>query len=644
MVVHKDQAEGRFVPERFMNASYDAIYGQTTSPLADPAFAWVRSTNALAYVRCYNWLGGGVPKNHPEWFSGCRVARAGANGEPAYQWEGLERVLDTLVASGVKPFIVCGGMPDLLAAGPIHRNEGGAAANRPKDYARYQDLITQMVRRLEKTYGAEEVRTWFFEAWSQPDHEGSWEGGRAAPFTGEAPSESVEAFNRLYDHFAAGALAVDDRLHVGGPGLAGDRSFLRKFLEHCARGKNAVSGKPGTPVDFISWHRYGPASDALRWNGELQEMVSKEFPELKSARFVLSESGAGPKEDARANTAAEAARLAALIDGNTRSSHPVYMMFRTGDLIDDHFDGFRPLITRLGENTVPLPAFRLYEMLAKMGNERLKTEAPSGIGVLATEPTAKAQKNATQALVYRYDPSVAAGEGKPVTIRVRFTGLSSTLARMPMRLYRIDPETNAPYEAWLAAGKPRPAPRELGEKLVGVGPFPPTTEDLALQNRGGTAEVEVTLAPNSVALITLAGEPSYSPDLCDRGKRLQRAEQDFALAAEYQLRKDFPRAVDAFRKVAEKYSDTFWREVALAGLVGLYEGARSPAEADAARRELLSLPLDEFTRRALLERLRVDQLRKGDLKVVEEINREIGAIDARLAELRRWPLKRYLGE
>ena len=46
---------------------------------------------------------------------------------------------------------------------------------------------------------------------------------------------------------------------VGGPETAGGAggNFLREFLEHCARGTNYVSGKIGSPLDFISFHAKG---------------------------------------------------------------------------------------------------------------------------------------------------------------------------------------------------------------------------------------------------------------------------------------------------------------------------------------------------------------------------------------------------
>ncbi len=35
------------------------------------------------------------------------------------------------------------------------------------------------------------------------------------------------------------------------------QKFLRDFLEHCARGKNAANGKIGTPLDYIGFHAKG---------------------------------------------------------------------------------------------------------------------------------------------------------------------------------------------------------------------------------------------------------------------------------------------------------------------------------------------------------------------------------------------------
>lgn len=641
--VHTSQVEGVFRSSAYTNITCDAVYAQTTSNLADSAFSWVRATGALSYVRCYNWLGDGVPKSRTEWFSGCRVAAKGPNGEMVYRWEALERVLDTLLASGVKPFLVCGGLPDALLEGPIRRNEGGAAANRPADYGRYQDLITQMLRRLVKTYGAEEVRTWYFEVWDQPDHEGSWVGGRPAPFVEPPAPEAVAPFNRLYDHFAAAAASVDPEIRIGGPGLAGDVGFLRHFLTHCARGKNAVSGGKGTRLHFVSWHRYGPTTDIVRWNEELRTLVEQDYPELQGLQFILSECGSGQVEGSRVHTAYEAARLAALIHASARSSHGVDRVFRAGDLIDDHFDGFRPLISRVGRNAVPLPAFRLYMLLSRMGRERLKTESDADIGVLATRNSRFG--NGGQALVYRYDPSILPGTGEPVAVRVRFTGMAKNLIQLPVRIYRIDAALNTAYAAWLAAGSPRPAPPELGRALAEASPHKPQLEHVAHPVRNGEADVELKLAPNTVALVTLGAEATPVRELSRRGQYLRKAEDEFNEAAAHVAQGEFRLAIDRLKRLEQKYADTFWREVALYSLVGIYElDLKSPVQAEAARRELLKLPLDDLTRMGHLRSLRLAAVRRSDTATVDTLGQEINELENRLALLRDWPLSRFRGQ
>ena len=67
-----------------------------------------------------------------------------------------------------------------------------------------------------------------------------------------------EEYDRLYDLTAAAIRGVLPQAKIGRPEATGvsDHSepFLRQFLEHCARGKNAATGGAGAPLDFISFH------------------------------------------------------------------------------------------------------------------------------------------------------------------------------------------------------------------------------------------------------------------------------------------------------------------------------------------------------------------------------------------------------
>src|SRR5262249_53507788 len=75
--------------------------------------------------------------------------------------------------------------------------------------------------------------------------------------------------------------------------------WLRNFLEHCVHGTNAVTGKQGTPIDFISFHAKGAPSivdshvrmgisNQLRTINENFGIIAS-FPELKHKPIVVGE-------------------------------------------------------------------------------------------------------------------------------------------------------------------------------------------------------------------------------------------------------------------------------------------------------------------------------------------------------------------
>src|SRR5437764_581307 len=92
---------------------------------------------------------------------------------------------------------------------------------------------------------------------------------------------------------------------IGGPHTTGPRSaraaeFLHRFLEHCARGKNAATGRTGAPLYFIAFHAKGETSfvDGHVRMGiapHLQSVargfeIVASFPEWRNTPVILGES------------------------------------------------------------------------------------------------------------------------------------------------------------------------------------------------------------------------------------------------------------------------------------------------------------------------------------------------------------------
>ena len=82
----------------------------------------------------------------------------------------VDQIYDGLLSAGVKPFVGLSFMPYKLAARPdlqalwYHPN-----VSPPKDYAKWDGMITQLARHLVERYGIEEVATWYFEVWNEPN-------------------------------------------------------------------------------------------------------------------------------------------------------------------------------------------------------------------------------------------------------------------------------------------------------------------------------------------------------------------------------------------------------------------------------------------------------------------------------------------
>jgi xylan 1,4-beta-xylosidase len=226
-------------------------------------------------------------------------------GNPVYNWTIVDLVFDTILQYRCKPFVEIGFMPQDLAApecydatqenwtGQLYRTVGWACP--PKDYQKWYDLVFQLVRHCIERYGRDEVTTWYWELWNEPDIF-YWRG-------------SAEEFNKLYDYTAAAVKAACPQMRVGGPSTTNPAhgstaaAFLDTFLDHCANGTNAYTGRKGTPVDFVTFHVKGGGYRAdpkhrkqdppsvkqiLSHTRTGYEIISK-YPQFKDLECVLSE-------------------------------------------------------------------------------------------------------------------------------------------------------------------------------------------------------------------------------------------------------------------------------------------------------------------------------------------------------------------
>jgi len=168
------------------------------------------------------------------------------DGKTVYNWSKIDQLYDDLLARHIRPFVELGFTPKALATSQnsIFFWNGNTSHPKPEGW---RDLVDAFVRHIEDRYGRDEVRTWFFEVWNEPNLSGFWEGG------------DQKAYFALYDLTAKTIKSVDPALRVGGPSTAG-AAWVPEFLAHVKQS--------GAPVDFVTTHTYGVQGGFLDEEGK----------------------------------------------------------------------------------------------------------------------------------------------------------------------------------------------------------------------------------------------------------------------------------------------------------------------------------------------------------------------------------------
>ncbi len=221
------------------------------------------------------------------------VCNQNADGGYSYNWQYVDDLFDRMLKIGVKPFVELGFCPGPMASNDSTIFWWKGHICPPKDYGDWADMIEKFVRHCVKRYGIDEVQTWFFEVWNEPNLKYFWSGTKSEYF-------------ELYRVTALAVKAVDGRLKVGGPAtsnfvpddrFAGEREDEAKHLTHTGKLEEMTwkgawiedflkyaSGN-SLPVDFVSTHPY-PTDWALDAVNQLTGRVRQQSALLEDCKWL----------------------------------------------------------------------------------------------------------------------------------------------------------------------------------------------------------------------------------------------------------------------------------------------------------------------------------------------------------------------
>ena len=354
-------------------------------------------------------------------------------GHPQYNFSYVDQIYDGLLANGVKPFVELSFMPKKLAAKEaIHAFWYKQNVSPPKDWDKWDGLITEFAKHLVDRYGMDEVSQWYFEVWNEPNLD-FWVG-----------DPKQETYWQLYDHTARALKQVNPRLRVGGPSTA-QAAWADAFIQHCAEGK--------VPVDFVSSHVYGndKAQDVFKTDEQIPRdrmvcrAVKKVHDEIRSSvmpnlPLIWSEYNASYfNEPSVTDSIYMGPWLADTIrqcDGLTEmmSYWDFSDVFEEQGVVKQPFYGGFGL---MAADSIPKPAYNAFQILHELGDERIAVDDSS---VLVTR-----RKDGSLAVAaWNMVPPDQTGSTK--TIHLRFEHLPAGRRAFISRVDREHGDVHPAYE------------------------------------------------------------------------------------------------------------------------------------------------------------------------------------------------------
>jgi xylan 1,4-beta-xylosidase len=482
------------------------------------------------YVRAHNLLTSGDGKPALKWGS-TNAYTEDSKGNPVYNWTIVDSIINTYIARKMRPLMEIGFMPEALSSKPQpykHQWKPGAPYNEiytgwaypPKDYKKWSELVYQWVTHCVEKYGKAEVETWYWELWNEPNI-GYWQG-------------TVEEYCKLYDYTADAVKRALPTATFGGPHTTGPswdkaEKFLRTFLDHVVGGKNYVTGKTGTPIDFIGFHAKGAPvlqgdTIVLMNLGTQMRDISKGFeivagyPTLKDKPIIIGESdpegcAACSVKDYPANayrngtlyssyTAAAFARKYALADHfGVNFKGAVTWAFEFED--QPWFNGYRDLAT----NGVDKPVLNVFRMMGMMSGERVRVSGDLAYDFIMVRDSsvrgkqrdinamaAVDQKKATVTVWNYHDLNIIS---PPEQVDVLLRDIPSTQCTVSQ--YQIDQENSNSYELWKKMGSPQEVNDQQYRELEAAGKLKLIKGPSDYEVRDGTLSLRINLEGQSVS-------------------------------------------------------------------------------------------------------------------------------------------------
>ncbi len=452
-------------------------------------------------------------------------------GKIIYNWQYIDDVFDRMLDLNVRPFVELSFFPTLLAAEnskTVFKWWKGNITPGEDTFEKWYDLVKAFTQHCVDRYGIDEVRTWYFEVWNEPNlYPLFWDGTKSQYF-------------ELYKQSALAVRSVDNQLRVGGPATSNfvpDTRFdgevtdneaseevftvedinslewhgvwIEDFLKYCEKEK--------LPVDFVSTHPYptdyafNPETGKGRGLTRFVDAIKLDLQWLKKtvtnsafpdAELHLTEWSTSPSSRNQTHDYLTPASyiVKSNLEGIGLTNSLAYWTFT--DVFEEKggaasiFHGGFGMVNFQG---LVKPSYHAYRMLHRLGDEKIykddflfvsrKSDSGNIVGLAYNYP-----KEFEKSVPTGNNRLEKGGSSKQLDITLKGLKAGSTFT-----LEILDKDHGNIYNYWESMGKPEPPTREQIKEMKKYAHTMKTKSFTV--GADGTLSIKHEITPWSVVLI-----------------------------------------------------------------------------------------------------------------------------------------------
>jgi xylan 1,4-beta-xylosidase len=452
-------------------------------------------------------------------------------GNPVYDWTLMDSIIDRYIERGMKPLMEIGFMPKAMSVQPDPYKHSWSEKGPfwtgwtypPKDYNKWSELVYRWVRHSIERYGKQEVTSWLWEVWNEPNI-GYWSG-------------TFEEYLKLYDYAVDAVKQACPECVVGGPHTTNPddpkaNDYLTGFLEHCLYETNYATGEKGSPLQFVAFHAKGnpqlvDGHIQMNMGTQLQAVEAgfkavKSFPELRDIPVIIGECD----PEGCAACSEEREPRYGYRNGTMYPSYTASSFAKIYELMDKYeinlqgvltwafefenqqwFAGFRDMAT----NGVDKPILNVFRMYGLMHGSRLQVNASSGLSAydviehgVRKQPDINAlaakDEESISIMIWNYHDDNLPADATEIELTI--SGLDAD--KLLLQHYRVDQNYSNSFEVWKKMGSPqKPTPQQYAE-LERAGQLHLFTSPQWINAQDSTIALKFQLPRQGVSLVKLS--------------------------------------------------------------------------------------------------------------------------------------------